>query len=189
MCSSDLDAVTGALDWIKEKFEAFTGWISDAWDGLTSLFFEGDFTGALRDAFGWEEDNAFVNGILTVRDVLTGIPDLITGITDILFKGDFSGMPFGLEEDSGFVNFLFNVRDAVISAGDFIKKVFDGIWQVAKVTLAVISTVILTPLLLAWQALSWGINAAWENIIKPAWDGLSDGITWIWENVLSPTFT
>src|SRR5699024_5252070 len=184
-----VDAVTGALDWIKEKFEAFTGWISDAWDGLTSLFFEGDFTGALRDAFGWEEDNAFVNGILTVRDVLTGIPDLITGITDILFKGDFSGMPFGLEEDSGFVNFLFNVRDAVISAGDFIKKVFDGIWQVVQITLGVIGTVILTPLLLAWQALSWGIKAAWENIIKPAWDGLSDGITWIWENVLSPTFT
>ena len=184
-----VDAVTGALDWIKEKFEAFTGWISDAWDGLTSLFFEGDFTGALRDAFGWEEDNAFVNGILTVRDVLTGIPDLITGITDILFKGDFSGMPFGIEEDSGFVNFLFNVRDAVIEAGDFIKKVFDGIWKVAKVTLAVIGTVILTPLLLAWQALSWGIKAAWENIIKPALDGLSDGITWVWENVLSPTFT
>src|SRR5699024_2871854 len=126
--------------------------------------------GALRDAFGWEEDNAFVNGILTVRDVLTGIPDLITGITDILFKGDFSGMPFGLEEDSGFVNFLFNVRDAVISAGDFIKKVFDGIWQVAQITLGVIGTVILTPLILAWQALSWGIKAAWENIIKPVWD-------------------
>ena len=184
-----VDAVTGALDWIKEKFEAFTGWIGDAWDGLTSLFFEGDFTGALRDAFGWEEDNAFVNGILTVRDVLTGIHDLITGITDILFKGDFSGMPFGLEEDSGFVNFLFNVRDAVIEAGDFIKKVFDGIWQVAQITLGVIGTVILTPFILAWQALSWGIKAAWENIIKPAWDGLSDGITWIWENVLSPTFT
>ena len=184
-----VDAVTGALDWIKEKFEAFTGWISDAWDGLTSLFFEGDFTGALRDAFGWEEDNAFVNGILTVRDVLTGIPDLITGITDILFKGDFSGMPFGLEEDSGFVNFLFNVRDAVIEAGDFIKKVFDGIWKVAQITLGVIGTVILTPFILAWEALSWGIKAAWENIIKPVWDGLSDGITWIWENVLSPTFT
>ena len=184
-----VDAVTGALDWIKEKFGEFTGWISDAWDGLKALFFEGDFTGALRDAFGWEEDNAFVNGILTVRDVLTGIPDLITGITDILFKGDFSGLPFGIEEDSGFVNFLFNVRDAVISAGDFIKKVFDGIWKVARVTLAVIATVILTPLLLAWEALSWGIKAAWEKVIKPAWDGLSDGITWIWENVLSPTFT
>lgn len=183
-----VDAVTGALDWIKEKFGEFTGWISDAWDGLKALFFEGDFTGALRDAFGWEEDNAFVNGIMTVRDVLTGIPDLITGITDILFKGDFSGLPFGIEEDSGFVNFLFNVRDAVISAGDFIKKVFDNIWKVARVTLAVIATVILTPLLLAWQALSWGIKAAWENIIKPAWDGLSDGITWLWENVLSPTF-
>lgn len=184
-----VDAVTGALDWIKEKFEAFTGWISDAWDGLKSLFLEGDFTGALRDAFGWEEDNAFVNGILTVRDVLTGIPDLITGITDILFKGDFSGMPFGLEEDSGFVNFLFNVRDAVIEAGDFIKKVFDGIWQAAQITLGVIGTVILTPFILAWQALSWGIKAAWENIIKPVWDALSSAVTWVWENVISPTFT
>src|SRR5699024_4423356 len=162
-----VDAVTGALDWIEEKFEAFTGWITDAWDGRKALFLEGGFTGALRDAFGWEEDSAVVIGILTGRAVLTGIPDLITGIIGILFMGAFSCMPFGLEEDSGFVNFLFNVRDAVIEAGDFIKKVFDGIWKVAKVTLAVISTVILTPLLLAWQALSWGIKAAWENIIKP----------------------
>ena len=183
------DKLGGGIEWITEKFDEFTGWITDAWAGLTALFFEGDFTGALRDAFGWEEDNAFVNGILTVRDVLTSIPDLITGITDILFKGDFTGLPFGLEEDSGFVGFLFGIRDAVISAGDFIKKVFDGIWKVAKVTLAVIGTVILTPLMLAWDGLSWAIKAAWENIIKPAWDGLSTAATWLWESVLSPIFT
>src|SRR5699024_4389733 len=43
-----VDVITGALDWIKEKFEAFTGWISDAWNGLKALFLEGDFTSALR---------------------------------------------------------------------------------------------------------------------------------------------
>ena len=72
-----VDVITGALDWIKEKFEAFTGWISDAWNGLKALFLEGDFTSALRDAFGWEEDNAFVGGILTARDAFIGLRDLI----------------------------------------------------------------------------------------------------------------
>src|SRR5699024_7645067 len=39
-----VDVVTGALDWIREKFGEFTGWITDAWNGLKALFLEGDFT-------------------------------------------------------------------------------------------------------------------------------------------------
>ena len=181
--------LASAWEWVTEKFSAGIEWITDAFGGLFDLVVKGDFTGALRDAFGWEEDNAFVNGILTVRDILTGIPDLITGITDILFKGDFTGLPFGLEEDSGFVGFLFTVRDAVVSAGDFIKRVFDTIWQVAQVTLGVIGTVVLTPLLLAWQALSWGVQWYWENQLKPVVDAFAAAGKWLWENALQPALS
>lgn len=55
-----------------------------------------------------------------------------------------------------------------------IQPVFNGIWELAQVTLAVIGTVILTPLLIAWNLLSSAIQWAWENVIQPVWQALSD---------------
>ncbi|WGH21089.1 tape measure protein [Arthrobacter phage Cassia] len=43
------------------------GWISSAIEGLVKLVVNGDFTGALTRAFGWEEDSGIVDKILTIR--------------------------------------------------------------------------------------------------------------------------
>ena len=120
----------------KCSLAAFTGWISDAWNGLKSLFLEGNFTGALRDAFGWEEDNAFVNGILTARDAFIGLRDLIVG-------GDFGEKlrnVFGWEEDHPMVAGILTVREVAINtfntikenvglAVDAIKNSFGAVWS------------------------------------------------------------
>lgn len=55
---------------------------------------------------------------------------------------------------------------------NYIKPVFDAILQVAKVTIGVIGTLILAPLLVGWNVLSAGIKAGWETIIKPVWEAL-----------------
>ena len=65
--------------------------------------------------------------------------------------------------------------DALVAGWEsYIKPVFDAILQVAQVTIGVIGTLILAPLLIAWNLLSAGIKTAWENIIKPVWDAIVD---------------
>lgn len=157
-----------------ESFRRGIEWITTAFDGLKNLVVGGDFTTALRDAFGWEEDHPMVRGILAVRDAISNVIDLAKGVYDVLFKGDYTGLPFGLEEDSGFVNFLFGLRDAAIAVGNVIKSVFTAIGKIAAVTLGVIGTAILAPLILAWDGLSAAIKAGWEGLVKPAWEAMHE---------------
>ncbi|UJQ86806.1 tail length tape measure protein [Arthrobacter phage Reedo] len=51
------------------------GFVSNAISGLASLVIGGDFTGALTKAFGWHEDNAAVDWILTLREQVVGFFD------------------------------------------------------------------------------------------------------------------
>lgn len=170
-----------------DKIQSGIEWIKTAFEGLKNLIAGGDFTSSLRDAFGWEEDHPMVRGILKIRDVLKGIPDLVKGITDILFKGDFTGLPFGIGEDSGIVDFLFNLREGFLKFWDITKRVFNGVKTVIVNTLGVIGTIVLTPFILAWKTLSWAIQSAWESIIKPAWDAMAAGAVWLYENAILPT--
>ncbi|MDO5373026.1 MAG: phage tail tape measure protein [Corynebacterium glutamicum] len=175
------------VQWIQDKFSAFTGWISDAWSGITSLF-KGDFTAELRESFGVEEDNPLISGFLKAHEILTGIPKLITGITDILFKGEFSGMPFGLEEDSGIVNFFFTIREAVIKTGEIISAVWDGIVTVGKWAFAIIATIVITPLILYWNLLSSAVKLGYEKVILPTFTAFAALGQWLWGSALKPAF-
>lgn len=175
------------VQWIQDKFSAFTGWISDAWAGITSLF-KGDFTAELRESFGVEEDNPLISGFLKAHEILTGIPKLITGIADILFRGDFTGMPFGLEEDSGLVNFFFTIRDAAIKAGEIISAVWDGIVTAGKYAVAIIGTIVITPLILYWKTVSSALKLAYDKLILPTFNAFAALGKWLWESALKPAF-
>lgn len=70
------DAITSvfstAWEWLNSSvFEP----IKTAFEGLKALFLEGEFTSALRDAFGWEEDSPIVGVLLKVRDVAIAVKD------------------------------------------------------------------------------------------------------------------
>ena len=93
--------------------------------------------------------------------------------------------------------------DGLVAAWEnVIKPVFETIWQVISNTLGVIGAVILTPLILAWQALSAAFQLAWEEVLKPVfealwmfvsetlWPGLQQAFQWISDgwNVLSEAF-
>lgn len=176
------------VQWIQDKFNSFIGWISDAWSGITSIF-KGDFTSELRESFGVEEDNPLISGFLKAHEILTGIPQLITGIADILFRGDFTGMPFGLEEDSGLVNFFFTIRDAAIKTGEIISAVWDGIVTVGKYAIAIIGTIVITPLILYWNLLSGAVKLGYEKLILPTFNAFAALGKWLWENALKPVFS
>ena len=74
-----LPAVTGFVSFLNDSalpgLERFGGAVGPVFSavagaakGLFDLVVKGDFTGALRDAFGVAEDSAFVNFVLTARD-------------------------------------------------------------------------------------------------------------------------
>lgn len=41
--------------------------IAHAAQALAALYIDGDYTGALREIFGWEEDHPMIDKILTIR--------------------------------------------------------------------------------------------------------------------------
>ncbi|MEE6295202.1 tape measure protein [Georgenia wangjunii] len=77
--------------------------------GLYDLVANGNYSSALRDAFGWEEDSPVVDRILDIRDAAQGLYDLVA-------NGNYSGAlrrAFGWEEDDPMVDRILDIRDAV----------------------------------------------------------------------------
>lgn len=69
--------------------DKFQGWVTsvtggvkrvlDGTKGLFDLFVKGDFTSALRNAFGVEEDSKFVDILFRIRDAFITIGNFVTG--------------------------------------------------------------------------------------------------------------
>lgn len=176
-----ITAVGGALVWFFTKTE--TG--QQIWDGFVS---------AVTTGWDWITEK-FTASIQWVQDAWAGL-------TALFIEGDFTSAltsAFGLEEDSPIVGAMLTIRDNFISAfeaiktvvtvaGEIITGVFNALWQAAQITIGVIGTVVLTPFILAWEALSAVAIAVWENGIRPAWEAMQTGAMWLWENALLPTF-
>lgn len=73
---------------------------------------------------------------------------------------------------------------------NFLKPIWDGIVEVMKVAVAVIFTVVVTPILLYVRMVSAIFQWLWQNILKPVWDGIvtvfRTAWDWILNNVISP---
>lgn len=70
----------------------------------------------------------------------------------------------------------------------YIKPALSAFATFAKWVAAVIGTVLITPIILGWKALSAKIKWDWENIVKPAWNAMVSFAKFMWSNVLSPIF-
>ncbi|MBD3781702.1 MAG: tape measure protein [Micrococcales bacterium] len=105
------------------RLQAGIATVVAAAQGLYSLLAEGDYTGKLSEAFGWEEDSAAVGRILDIRNAAQGLFDLV-------FRGDYTGklsQAFGWEEDSGAVAQILQIRDAVTGLFDKLRGAGGGI--------------------------------------------------------------
>ena len=63
-----LPMVSSVVSFINERVMPTLATFAGGVQGLSALIFEGDFTGALTEAFGWEEDSGIVGGILDIRE-------------------------------------------------------------------------------------------------------------------------
>ena len=87
------------------------------------------------------------------------------------------------------VAFDYFVAGLQFAWSSIIQPVFNAFLTVAKVTIGVIGTVILAPLMIAWNLLSSAFKAGWEAIIKPAFTAMAAVAQWLWGTVLNPVFT
>lgn len=88
--------------------------------GIGAILLQGDFTGALTEAFGWEEDSSAVDALFRIREAVMGFVTDITNIGKTLWAG-FTMDP-GIVSDLGAkINPLLaigaSVRDAFATLG------------------------------------------------------------------------
>lgn len=132
-----------------------------------------DFTGALS------------GGLDFLVEKFSGFGEWWSGVWD----GLSATVAGAWESTKGFIASSWEaVQPAIAAVGDFFASVWNGIVTVAQWAFTIIATMVLTPLVLAWEAMSWAVQAAWANIIKPTWDALAAGAQWLWNTVLMPTF-
>jgi len=85
--------------------------------------------------------------------------------------------------------FVMNVLGAAFSGlWSVIQTVGNGILTVLQFVFVAAVVPLLTIVKLAWDGLSFGIQWAWENLIRPAWFAMQAAISVLWSSFLQPTF-
>ena len=127
--------------------------------------------------------------------IVTGITLAIAALTWFFTKTET-----GKQIWSNFMEFLkpiiswlgekFTELGGVVSTmwDSYIKPALSAFATVAQWVAAIVLTVLITPLMLAWKALSTAIKWGWETLVKPAWDALKAAAQFMWNSVLKPVF-
>ncbi|MEV5319162.1 peptidoglycan DD-metalloendopeptidase family protein [Streptomyces sp. NPDC052687] len=88
------------------------------------------------------------------------------------------------------------IRDAIRWTGDkftwlwqeAIVPAWKGIELAMRYAVAIILTVVITPLWLAIQGVGLIVMWLWEDCFKPTWDLITGLVTWAWDYILAPFF-
>lgn len=178
--SKFMDVLKSGWDSVKEKMSGFFDWAKDLWDSAVEKF---------REA---RETVAPV--IETIQEIAQAIIEKVAGAFTWLGEKAAAAFTTVSEWIGTFLTFLqenfWPVVEAILGfVGDafsalwdglswawenIIQPVFNGILELAKITIGVIATIILAPLLIAWNLLSSAIQWAWENVIQPVWQALAN---------------
>ncbi|MFF2640311.1 peptidoglycan DD-metalloendopeptidase family protein [Streptomyces niveus] len=119
----------------------------------------------------------------TFRNIVQGAWAGIKAGWDALWEG---GLKPGID---GFMVGLRAVGDAALWLWNTVLfPVLSGIGLAARVMFAIVATLVLAPLVLAFRA--FGAVGSWlyAEAIKPAFDGIAWAGGWLWNTILSPIF-
>lgn len=127
--------------------------------------------------------------------IVTGVAAAIAALTWFFTKTEL-----GQEIWGNFMEFLrpiitwlgekFTELGGVVATmwDSYIKPALSAFATVAQWVAAIVLTALITPLILAWNALSAAIKLGWDKLIKPAWDALKAAARFMWDSVLKPVF-
>lgn len=189
-------ALAAGWDWVVEKFKAGVEWIKTAFQGLKDLFVNGDFTGALRDAFGWEEDSPIVDKLLDLRDKFVLVKD--KAIEFGKAAGDFIGKAFSKIKDT-LAPLMPVFAELGRSIGGALLGAFKALWGVAKAVFGVFKALwdVLSPLLLPILKIigavvggvlvgAFLLMLGALKVVAKAAELLLKAFTWLLDNAITP---
>ena len=157
-------------------FAGFLETVGMGLGGIWSILTQGDYSGKLATAFGWEEDHPMVGFLFTVRDTVTEVIGGVKAFGEawVANDGDItsSGFPGFMEALAFQLHQAFDyVAGTVIpKLAEFVKFLIDnqvilitlaaavGGYALAMGTLSIIATV--RGWIVAAAAAQWGLNAA-----------------------------
>lgn len=156
-----IERLSDVFSGLSDKMSYVKSTVISAWAEMTSAFKGGDdgYVGLAR-IVGADKAEWIVGKLHEVGDALSKLPGLASGVWDILFKGDYTGLPFGLEEDSGVVDFLFDIREAVQGLWGFLQEKRD---QLAA---------LLQPVVQFMAGAMRDVISSLGDIFKSLWDSL-----------------
>ena len=140
--SAFLPTLTNAMGFLTDTalptIEGFVGKAGPALGGLFDLVVKGDFTTALREAFGVEEDHPVVVWILRARETVLGVTDEISGAIPAFgaswaaFDGDItsSGLAGWFEDLAFRIRGGFEgIRDALANMWAVVQPIALEVWS------------------------------------------------------------
>lgn len=189
MWESFTEALATGWDWVVEKFKSGLDWVREnfgpvfeslkeraveAWDGLVQRF-----------QSGWDN----------LKEIFDTARELVSGVADILFKGDFTGLPFGLEEDSRVVDILFRFRETVIAVKDFVVEAWGSMsenWATFATGFGQFYETWIAPVVSFMGTVFQTMGTIVVGALKGIWTAMQfvgTVISTVWSSVIQPTLS
>ena len=172
------------------RFADLLGRIRDGAKGLFDLLFSGDYTGALRNAFGWEEDEPIVGTLLAIRDAVISIATWITD-TAIPAVVDFGQWLWSIR------GWLMPIAGAVLGIVAAWKTYQTVMAVVRGVTLAFTAVQTALNVVLAMNPIglivlalvglaaafvtAWHRSETFRNVVTGAWEAIKSAAVAVWD--------
>lgn len=132
--SEFMGTLSGVLDNVIPKFDAFYERAGAAMTGLKALFLEGDYTSGLGAALGIDESDAIVGVMFGIRDAVITVFDSVRGaVSGIDFGGVFSQLAGGVQAVlPGIMAGLAPIGDAFVALGPTIGQLIPSVLAIAS---------------------------------------------------------
>lgn len=191
------DGIVDGAQWVWDKLGGFFEWIGVAWEGLTSLFGDGDFTGAMRDAFGVDEDSAIVDWLFRIRDGFIAVKDGV-GVAIDWVRDKWAEFTTGFGQF--YDTWIAPVVNAFVAAFDALSAA--ATWWVDNVTRPALGLLgqaftnlwnnVISPIIGLFQAgaqiLGAVLSGVFQGVIVPAWNFVGSMISSVWNNIIRPVW-
>lgn len=158
-------ALIAAIVLLWQNSETFRNIVTACWE-------------AIKTAAVW----AWENGIKPVVDWIiaawTWLGEAATTVGGVLSSA-WDSVVSALQTVGGWFTWLWDT---------ILKPVFEAISLAVRVLIAVIWTVLVTPMILAWKAIAAIVTWAWESMIRPCLQALGDFFAWVWNSLIKPAW-
>lgn len=125
--------------------------------------------------YAWNHFEGFRNVVLTVFSAIWTAVQAVGSF----FVSVWDGVVTAVQAVGNWFSWLWNT---------ILSPVFSAIATGVKILVAIVLTVLITPIVVAVRLLAALFTWWWQNVTWPILQAIGSGASWLWNNVLSPVF-